>query len=194
MFTGGPPVKDRQKLNAFHMHVPDTDAVYQRAIDAGGESLFAPVDKPYGERVAGVKDPTGNMWYIATRKAPLLEGVRTVTPYMFANDTSGLIEFLQQAFSARKEGEIYKTPDGKVMHAMLWIGDSAIEFGESQGLPFAFYLYVPDADALYRQAVAAGATSLFPPSDQAHGDRVGGVEDAWGNTWYIATHQARDNR
>jgi PhnB protein len=191
MFTGGPAVQDRQKLSAFHMHVPDTDAVYRRAIEAGGESLFPPVDKPYGERVAGVKDPTGNLWYIATRHMGTpLEGVRTVTPYLLANDASGLIEFLREAFSARKEGEIFKSPEGKVMHAMLWIGEAAIEFGESQGLPFAFYLYVPDADALYRQAVAAGATSLFPPSDQPHGDRVGGVEDAWGNTWYIATHFA----
>jgi uncharacterized glyoxalase superfamily protein PhnB len=192
MFTGGAPVKDRQKLNALHVHVPDTDAAYRRAIEAGGESLYPPADKPYGERGAGVKDPTGNLWFIATRQVGTrLEGLRTVTPYVVTNDVSGLIEFLKQAFSARKEGEVYKSPEGKVMHAMLWIGDAAIEFGESQALAFAFYLYVPDADALYRQAVAAGAKSLYPPSDQPYGDRMGGVEDPWGNTWYIATHKAR---
>jgi len=64
--------------------------------------------------------------------------------------------------------------------------------GESQGLPFAFYLYVPDADALYQQAVAAGAKPLYPPKDQptatgwARGRRLG-------NTWYIATHAERDS-
>jgi PhnB protein len=189
MCTGGPPVKDRPKLNALHIFVPDTDAVYQRAIEAGGESLYPPADKPYGERGAGVKDPTGNLWFIATRQAgPRLEGVRTVTPYLLAENASGLVEFLKQAFSARQEGVAHKSPDGKLMHAMLWIGDAALEFGESQGLPFAFYLYVPDADALYRQAVAAGAKPLYPPKDQPYGDRMGGVEDAWGNTWYIATH------
>ncbi len=190
MFTGGPPVKDRPNLNALHIFVPDTDAVYQRAIEAGAESLYPPADKPYGERGAGVKDPAGNLWFIATRQAgPTLPGVRTVTPYLLAENALGLFEFLKQAFSAREEGAIYKTPDGKLMHAMLWIGNAALEFGESQGLPFAFYLYVADADALYRQAVAAGAKPLYPPKDQSYGDRMGGVEDAWGNTWYIATHR-----
>jgi PhnB protein len=49
-----------------------------------------------------------------------------------------------------------------------------------------FYLYVPDADALYEQAVAAGATPLSPPSDQSYGDRMGSVVDAQGITWFIA--------
>ena len=169
------------------------DAVYRRALEAGAESLYAPEDKPYGERQGGVKDPAGNLWFIATRQAPVppLKGVlRTVTPFLLARDALGLIEFLKQAFSGKEEG-IYKSPEGHLLHAMLWIGDAALEFGEAPGLPFAFYLYVPDADALYQQAVAAGAKSLSPPSDQPWGDRVGGVEDAWGNTWYIASHLAR---
>ena len=120
--------------------------------------------------------------------------MRTITPFLLAENALGLHEFLKQAFSAREEGVVYKSPDGKLMHAMLWIGDAALEFGESQGLPFAFYLYVPDADAVYRQAVAAGAKPLYPPKDQPYGDRMGGVEDAWGNTWYIATRAERDSR
>jgi uncharacterized glyoxalase superfamily protein PhnB len=74
------------------------------------------------------------------------------------------------------------------MHGALRIGDGAIECGEWEPLPAAFYLYVSDADALYRRAVEAGAKSLYPPSDQPYGDRMGGVEDPWGNTWYIASH------
>src|SRR5260370_8945892 len=81
MFTGGPPVKDRPKLNALHIYVPDTDAVYQRAIEAGGESLYPPADKPYGERGAGVKNPTGNRGFLATRQGePRLPGVGPATP------------------------------------------------------------------------------------------------------------------
>src|SRR5207245_11756609 len=122
MFTGGPPVTDRPKLNALHIYVPDTDAVYQRAIEAGGESLYPPADKPYGERGAGVKDPAGNLWFIATRQAePRLPGVRTVTPYVLAENALGLFEFLKQAFSARQEGTIYKTADGKLVDASLWM-------------------------------------------------------------------------
>jgi PhnB protein len=59
--------------------------------------------------------------------------------------------------------------------------------GDSDPMQNVFYLYVPDADTIYQQAVAAGAKSLYPPADQQYGDRVGAVEDAWGHTWYIAT-------
>ena len=193
MFSGGSPVRGREKLNALHVYVPDVDAVYRQALEAGAESLYEPQDKPYGARDAGVKDPTGNIWFIATPKGPRHEALRTVTPYVLAANALGLIEFLKAAFSAKEIG-VYKSPEGKLLHAALRIGDAALEFGEAQGLPFAFYLYVPDADALYQQAVAAGAKSLYPPSDQPYGDRVGGVEDAWGNTWYIASHPARESR
>jgi PhnB protein len=53
---------------SIHLYVPDCDAVYKRAIDAGGESIFDVTDMPYGERSGGVKDPCGNHWYIATQK------------------------------------------------------------------------------------------------------------------------------
>ena len=98
-----------------------------------------------------------------------------------------MLEFLKTALNAVEIG-VYKTPEGKLMHGILRIGDGAVEMGEGEGAPSAFYLYVPDADALYKQAVDAGAKSLYAPADQPYGDRVGGVEDAWGNTWHIATH------
>jgi PhnB protein len=76
------------------------------------------------------------------------------------------------------------------MHARIAIGDGAVEMGDTQGrsepMPTAFYLYVADCDALYDQAVAAGATPLSPPADQSYGDRVGAVRDSNGITWYIA--------
>jgi PhnB protein len=50
------------------------------------------------------------------------------------------------------------------------------------------HLYVPDVDAVYGTALSAGATSLSEPKDQFYGERNGGVMDAWGNHWYIATH------
>ena len=52
--------------SAFHLYVPDVDSVYRRAIEAGGKSMGEPTDQPYGERSAGVIDPGGNTWYIAT--------------------------------------------------------------------------------------------------------------------------------
>jgi uncharacterized glyoxalase superfamily protein PhnB len=99
-----------------------------------------------------------------------------------------LIDFLKAAFNATELG-VYKTPEGRLIYAALRVGDGALEMGEGEGgSPSAFYLYVQDADAVYKRAVDAGARSLYAPADQPYGDRVGGIEDAWGNTWYIATY------
>jgi len=79
-----------------------------------------------------------------------------------------------------------------VHHAQVRVGSSMIEMGEAHGkyavMPAMFYLYVPDVDAVFRRAVTAGATVLSEPADQPYGDRSGGVKDAFGNTWCIATH------
>jgi PhnB protein len=79
-----------------------------------------------------------------------------------------------------------------VHHAQIRVGDSVIEMGEAQGkyetMPAMFYLYVPNMEAVYKQALAAGATSFQEPTDQPYGDRNAGVKDAFGNKWYIATH------
>lgn len=181
--------RGRERPLALHMYVPDADAVYRRALEAGAESLSVPQDRPYGERQGGVKDATGNLWYIATRfpGAEALEGMRTLTPYLHHQNALGLIDFLKRAFSAQELG-VYKSPEGRVMHAALRIGDAIVEMGETTPMPAGFYLYVPDADALYRQAVAAGAKSVYAPADQPYGDRMGVVEDDWGNGWCIATH------
>jgi len=77
-------------------------------------------------------------------------------------------------------------------HATLQIGTSHLEMGEAQGpyqpMKSMFYLYVPDADAAYRRALVAGATSLHEPADQPYGDRSAAVKDVFGNIWYVATH------
>ena len=72
------------------------------------------------------------------------------------------------------------------------MGDSVVEMGEAHGpyqpMPSMFYLYVPNVDELYSRALSAGATSIGPPVDQPYGDRSAAIKDAFGNTWYIATH------
>ncbi len=60
--------------------------------------------------------------------------------------------------------------------------------GKYRPLQSMFYLYVPDCDSVYRRALAAGATSIAEPQDHPYGDRSGGVQDPFGNQWYIATH------
>ena len=115
-------------------------------------------------------------------------GVRTLTPFLHAHDAARQIGFLKQAFAAAEERR--EEAEGVVRYTRLRIGDAAFELGEAQGqagaMPSAFYLYVGDADVVYERALAAGAKSLWPPSDQPYGDRTGGVEDAMGNQWFIA--------
>jgi PhnB protein len=175
---------------AFHVYVPDVDAVFERAIAAGAKSMGAPEDRSYGERAGFVEDAFGNHWYIATHlgPSPVPQGHRTVTPFMHPRGVPSYIDFLMRAFSAVEE--FRHEAQGVVMHARIRIGDGAIEMGDTQGraepMKTAFYLYVADCDALYQQAVSAGATPLSPPVDQSYGDRVGSVQDAMGITWYIA--------
>ena len=102
-----------------------------------------------------------------------------------------VINFLKRAFGAREMAK-YASPDGVVHHAEIRVGDSVVEMGEAHGkyepMPAMFYLYVPDCDAVYRRALAAGATSIAEPADHPYGDRSGGVTDPFGNQWHIATH------
>jgi PhnB protein len=177
----------------LHLYVSDADAVYNRALQAGASSTEEPVDQPYGDREAGVKDAFGNQWYIATHKGPshVPEGLRTLTPYLHPRGTPALIEFLKKAFGA-EEAERAQSPDGTIVHAKVRIGDSFVEMGEAHGpyqpMPCTLHLYVEDTDALYRRALQAGAPSIQEPRNEPYGDRVAGVQDPSGNLWYIATH------
>jgi PhnB protein len=122
---------------------------------------------------------------------PIPEGYHSVTPYLVVSGVAKLIEFLKQAFDAKSK-ECFTTPDGRIMHAEVRIGDSLIMMGEPNekwpAMPAAVYLYVPDTDAVYRRALQAGATSLMEPANQFYGDRNAGVKDPCGNFWWIGTH------
>jgi PhnB protein len=96
------------------------------------------------------------------------------------------IDFLQRAFGAVEEAR-HTLPSGAVPHARVRIGDAAVEMGgPADPMPGAYFLYVADADAVYEQALAAGAKSLSAPADRPSGDRIAFVEDPVGNYWYIA--------
>ncbi len=194
---GGPDVawKGDARPMAFHIYVPDVDATYQRALDGGGESLQPPTDREWGERTANVKDPSGNCWYIATFKGEnyFSDGAPTIQPFLQPLRAEPVVAFLTSAFGAIELGRA-ATPDGAILHTTLKIGNSSMELSDACGiyrpLPGMFYLYVADADAVYRRAVESGAEPLSAPADQSYGDRTGSVKDAAGNAWYIAARQA----
>jgi PhnB protein len=178
---------------AFHVYVRDCDATYRRALEHGATSIDEPVDQEYGERSASLKDAAGNFWYVATYKGDTYkwEGAPDIQPYLHPLRAEPVINFLKRAFGAEELGR-YASPDGVIHHATIKVGDSHMEMGEAHGkyqpMPAMFYLYVPDCDAVYRRALAAGATSISEPKDQSYGDRSAGVKDVFGNQWYIATH------
>lgn len=177
---------------AIHLYVDNVDDLYERAIAAGAVSLHAVVDQWYGDREGSVRDPLGNHWYIATNAATgsRPEGFRTVTPFLHARDTGRLMDWMKRALSA-EELERHASPDGLVQHGVLRIGDSVIETGEAHGdwkpMPMHIHLFVPDADAMYEQAIAAGGKVSYPINNAPYGERIGGVTDPFGNTWYVAT-------
>lgn len=186
-FPGAP------RPNALHVYVEDADAAVRKAVTAGAALIDEPRDQEYGERSGTVKDKAGNFWYIATHKGEsyVPKGLHNVNPYLHPLRAEPLIGFLKRAFGANEISK-HSTPDGVVVHAEIQVGDSVVEMGEAHGkyapMPAMFYLYVPNVDAVYKQAVAAGATSFQEPADQFYGDRSAGVKDNFGNLWYIATH------
>ena len=196
MMGGGLPGKEfpgTLQPGALHVYVDDTDAVTKRAVAAGATLIDEPRDQEYGERSSTVKDSHGNFWYIATHhgKSHIPEGLQSVNPYLHPRRAEPLISFLKRAFGAQEVAK-YASPDGVIHHAVLRVGDAVLEMGEAHGkyepMPAMFYLYVPNMDAVYKQALAAGGTKLHEPTDQPYGDRNAAVKDAFGNTWYIATH------
>jgi PhnB protein len=135
---------------------------------------------------------------IMTVKA-IPEGYHSIQPYLIFNGAAKAIEFYKKAFCAT-ERLCAKKKDGRVDHAELQIGDSVImmadenpainAFGPAHysGSPISLLIYTENCDAMYRQAVAAGAKSEREPADQFYGDRTAGVKDPFGYKWYIGTH------
>jgi uncharacterized glyoxalase superfamily protein PhnB len=106
-----------------------------------------------------------------------------VVPRLFARDPKGLVAFVKQVFRATGTYRDDRPPELRIGDSIIMVNDDS-----ARGPSTAFlYVYVADTDAAYRRAVAAGARSIETPADMPYGDRRAMVEDAWGNTWQIAT-------
>ena len=130
---------------------------------------------------------------------PIPEGYHTLTPYLAVQDAAEAIEFYTRAFGAQEIVRMHG-PDGAIGHAELQIGDSKVmladPFPQSSSRPphelggtsASVFMYVEDVDAVFKQAVDAGATATMEVADQFWGDRFGTVTDPFGHVWSIATH------
>ena len=122
---------------------------------------------------------------------PIPDGMHSVTPHLTCAGAADAIEFYKKAFGAQERVRM-PTPDGKVAHAELQIGDSVVMLSEALQEPVtsaSIYLYVPNADATFDRAVKAGAQSTMPLADMFWGDRYGRLTDPFGVRWGIATHK-----
>lgn len=119
-------------------------------------------------------------------------GFSSLTPYVIVRGAERLIQFMKQAFGAEEVFRVAE-PDGSIRHAEVRIGDSMLELSDGgeawAARPAAIHVYVPDADASYARAMAAGARSLIAPTDMPYGDREADVTDPFGNNWYIGTRK-----
>ena len=114
----------------------------------------------------------------------------SVSPYLIVRDASATIAFLVDVFGAC---EIRRFPDssGRIMHSEVRIDDTVLMIADSaDGWPAVeahVHIYVPDVDAIYRSAIRKGATSVQEPTKKDDDDKRGGIKDAGGTTWWIAT-------
>jgi PhnB protein len=112
-----------------------------------------------------------------------------VSPYLVVDDVTKLIGFVAKVFDATEIGR-HTMPDGTIMHAEVRIGDSVVMMGQAphRAASPMVHVYVPDVDATYARALAAGATSTRPPTTMFYGDRISMVTDPLGVSWAISTH------
>ena len=126
-------------------------------------------------------------------------GYHTVTPYLGVRDAVSAVDFYRRAFGAELVLKL-TMPDGKYAHAEIKIGDSHIMMAEENpewgnkspatlgGSPVSFMVYMPDVDAAFARALAAGCTQVRPIEDQFYGDRTGTLKDPYGFQWSLGTH------
>lgn len=131
---------------------------------------------------------------------PVPEGFHTVTPSLTVRNAAQAIEFYKKTLGAEELVRM-PSPDGKILHAELKIGDSIIFLSDEMpgmgtakspqslgGCTGVLNIYVPDVDAVFGRAVAAGAQTAMPVANQFWGDRYGTFVDPFGCAWGVGTH------
>jgi uncharacterized glyoxalase superfamily protein PhnB len=134
---------------------------------------------------------------------PIPEGYHAVTPSFTFKDSQRAIDFYKKAFGA-KVRDLMPNPGGRgIMHATIQIGDSILMMGDEMPgaencaksaetlgqSPISLYVYVPNVDAAFQQAIAAGGVATMPVADMFWGDRVGQIKDPFGYLWMMGTHK-----
>jgi len=120
------------------------------------------------------------------------EGYTSLAPYLIVNGAAGTVDFLERTLGGTVLRR-FDRDDGTIMHVEVRIDDTVVMLADASAewpaVPTNVHVYVPDVDATYRRALDAGATPVREPARKDDPDRRGGVRDAGGTTWWIATMQ-----
>ena len=136
---------------------------------------------------------------MSNKVKPVPDGYHTATPYLTIRGAAAAIDFYKRAFGAK---ELFRmpSPDGKIMHAEITIGDSHIMLADEsdaaetkapqtlKGSTAGIFLYLKDVDTAFKQALTAGAKETMPVQNMFWGDRFGKLTDPFGHRWMLATH------
>ena len=118
------------------------------------------------------------------------QGYNDVSVYIVTDGAQRVVDFLKKTFDA-EELRRFDTPDGKIMHGEVRVGDTVVMIADAganyPAFPAWLHVYVPDVDAAYKKALEAGGTSVQAPVRKEDPDKRGGVKDPAGNTWWIST-------
>jgi tRNA(adenine34) deaminase len=145
----------------------------------------------FRDRRAGEKYISSQPVNTSMPTSPIPDQHHTVAPYLIVDGAERLINFVTAAFAGEVIEKLLRA-DGRIGHAQVKIGDSILMLSDTTSsmspITGMIHLYVPDADAVFQKALAAGATTIMPVTDQFYGDRSGGVKDDFGILWWISTH------
>ena len=130
---------------------------------------------------------------------PIPEGHNSVSPYLIVSGADKALDFYKKALGATELFRL-QSPDGKIGHAEIKIGDTILMLADEHpdmqahgprkfgGSPVSLHVYVENVDTVWKQALAAGGKEKRPLADQFYGDRLGSFEDPFGHTWHVSSH------
>lgn len=112
-------------------------------------------------------------------------GYTDLAPYLLVKDAEAVLTFCETVFGATRI-RIIPDNDNGIMHAECRIGDTILMMGEADGPPAMLHLYLPDPDAAFDRAIAAGAQVIQPMMEKGDGDRRGGIRAPDGTQWFVS--------
>ncbi len=180
----------------------DVDVIHATAIDLGGASVQAPMDPDYGGRTATIADPEGNVFSFGSYRGATPHAETALRPRLIVNDADGAMAFYERAFDAVVQAR--HATRNMVVSAQLTLLGIGIEIQvkdvDDHDTPPAgtapsviLELTVADPDAVFDQAVEAGATVRFPMRDMPYGKRQGRLADPYGHQWLMTSALTRSS-